>query len=586
MKRIERLTRFEPLFGQYQPWMDRPQSRIAASSVRICGEQGFAMMTPEETKDYIERRLRDLGWAARIDKTAYEKIYRFTDGTEAGANQICYKLLSLGSLQPHREVTDDLVSVALDDLARMDEIVKRSAKTAASADGEPDDVSIEQLAAQLAAKMSTGELPNEMWAPPRSESVSTATATAPRASADSKPGTTRSSPRRTPPPKTTTASAAAAAAPKPKPASERSPVVSSADRLAPQRTPGKPPFRASSSATPPRGSLMQRLYRFSSTATITFSATVLVVVALTMILFINRSTSNGRPAVVAAAAPQSLEAAPPVPPAEDTAPLESPDSKAPPSLSNGVPSERVAPAAPMKKDETAVAKEKESDRSAKLKPDTNGKSAVTEIPAGDDAKRLQPRTPVPDAPAPGVDRTRVLPPAPTDNKLSAPEAMASAAPPAPIPSVPPGNSNAAAEAPSSAAIERGVPAVRPRISKDELAALLRRFAFVYEAGDADQFVNLFSENARTNDKVTRQGIREDYEEFFGSTDVRHINLGQVNWEVEDNQAQGWGNFDVTVRRAGEQEVQAYSGSLSFYVEKVDGRLRIVRLYHGQRRAGL
>jgi hypothetical protein len=130
-----------------------------------------------------------------------------------------------------------------------------------------------------------------------------------------------------------------------------------------------------------------------------------------------------------------------------------------------------------------------------------------------------------------------------------------------------------------------VVAPRPKVTKEELASFLRRFAFVYEAGDIDQFVSLFAENARTNDRSTRQGIREDYEGLFKSTELRNINLGQVTWEVDGSQANGWGNFEVTVRRTGEPDAQIFTGSMTFYVEKVDGRLRIVRLYHGQRKAG-
>jgi hypothetical protein len=63
-------------------------------------------------------------------------------------------------------------------------------------------------------------------------------------------------------------------------------------------------------------------------------------------------------------------------------------------------------------------------------------------------------------------------------------------------------------------------------------------------------------------------------------------LGNVAWEVNDNSANGWGNFEVKVRNAGQETIKAFNGSLTFQVEKIDGRLQIKKLYHGQWRAGV
>jgi hypothetical protein len=124
-----------------------------------------------------------------------------------------------------------------------------------------------------------------------------------------------------------------------------------------------------------------------------------------------------------------------------------------------------------------------------------------------------------------------------------------------------------------------------RITQAELANLLRRFAFVYEAGDIDQFVELFDEDVRTNDRSNKAGLREDYEELFRNSINRQMLLGNVAWEISDKQANGWGNFEVRIKRAGDEEVKAFKGSLTFQVEKADNRLRIKRMYHGQYRAG-
>jgi hypothetical protein len=122
-----------------------------------------------------------------------------------------------------------------------------------------------------------------------------------------------------------------------------------------------------------------------------------------------------------------------------------------------------------------------------------------------------------------------------------------------------------------------------RISETELTTLLRKFAFTYEAGDIETFVTLFDEDVRTNDRASKAGLREDYESLFRNSINRQMLLGNVSWEISDKQANGWGNFEVRIKRAGDEEVKTYKGSLTFYVEKIDGRLRIKRMYHGQYR---
>jgi hypothetical protein len=124
-----------------------------------------------------------------------------------------------------------------------------------------------------------------------------------------------------------------------------------------------------------------------------------------------------------------------------------------------------------------------------------------------------------------------------------------------------------------------------RIAQAELTTLLRKFAFTYEAGDIEQFMGLFDDDVRTNDRASKAGLREDYEGLFQNSVNRQMLLGNVAWEISDRQANGWGNFEVRIKRAGDEEVKTYKGSLTFYVEKIDGRLRIKRMYHGQYRAG-
>lgn len=129
------------------------------------------------------------------------------------------------------------------------------------------------------------------------------------------------------------------------------------------------------------------------------------------------------------------------------------------------------------------------------------------------------------------------------------------------------------------------PAAPNQISRTELALLIKKFVFVYEAGDINQFLSIFDEDVRTNDRTSKAGLREDYEELFGTTNLRQMVLENVTWEFSDNQAYGWGNFQVKVRKTNEEQIKAFKGSLTFHVGKRDGQLFIKHLYHGQWKVG-
>jgi CheY-like chemotaxis protein len=123
-----------------------------------------------------------------------------------------------------------------------------------------------------------------------------------------------------------------------------------------------------------------------------------------------------------------------------------------------------------------------------------------------------------------------------------------------------------------------------KLTKAELASLIKRFVFVYQAGDLQQFLSLFDDNIRTNDRTTKAGLRQDYEDLFRNTSMRQMVLGDISWDIKDGEAEGAANFEVRVRRINEQEVRVYQGSLTFHVEKADGKIRINRMYHGQWKA--
>jgi len=113
----------------------------------------------------------------------------------------------------------------------------------------------------------------------------------------------------------------------------------------------------------------------------------------------------------------------------------------------------------------------------------------------------------------------------------------------------------------------------------ELTAILDKFVTTYAAGDLDQFMTLFAKEARTNERTSRDEIRQDYAALFRTTDKRRMTFQEVIWDLKNDKAQGRGNFEVKVQRKGESRFRTYTGSLAIQVERRGPEFRITRLYH-------
>src|SRR5436190_22019538 len=76
------------------------------------------VMTPEELKQYVEHRLSERGCSVHLGKSGFERMFRFTEGTEDGTLALCHKLASLGALQRDHKIDEDLLELAIADMAR------------------------------------------------------------------------------------------------------------------------------------------------------------------------------------------------------------------------------------------------------------------------------------------------------------------------------------------------------------------------------------------------------------------------------------------------------------------------------------
>jgi hypothetical protein len=119
------------------------------------------------------------------------------------------------------------------------------------------------------------------------------------------------------------------------------------------------------------------------------------------------------------------------------------------------------------------------------------------------------------------------------------------------------------------------------LNRQELDLLVDRFVSNYEAGNLGNFLSLFAEDARTNNRQSRDGIEEDYKNLFMSTESRLMTLDRVRWNIQDGNALGEGDFNLTIIKAGEARPRSYNGRLTFQVSREEESIMIKGLFHSQ-----
>lgn len=728
-------------------------------------------MNYNETRNYIERHLVKLGWQVRLDKAGYKKIYQYTAGQEDRLGQLYYKLVSVGSMQPKREITDATVKAAIDDLKRMDDIVDKAKVTGTTVPqtrSELDRFSIDQLAKTLetevaleekqarieeekfprveaikSAAPTTGSLPRilvvddsptiraavtkalsndfsfvqapdgeQAWkmlkddpsiqlvitdlmmpkldgyelikrirtdrasarisqipiivvttledtnaklralvagandfvtkstdaaelkmrvmarykvaqsakalehasqsASPSTAGRSSQGATASSAAESRSAAATHmsagaaatSAAKQQPAPAARSAQGAANSSARPAagPSGSARPAAAAASRsgaetVAPQARGGvasggqaqasqtmrlgiRNPINPASVITPTRSSLGQfsgiinRIREWYATVNpltaTTVGGTALVILAIVVIVLINRPSQT---VVQTAAIEPDAETV------ADSSVADSINSTATNSTRQSEPARGTASRSSRTADATKPASTGKIQERATVPATEKESTEVVETSTAYEPKKPETAAKAkPADPSPAVVAGRK---SDTTVQTDAPSAAQPASDGGKVAAVAQTASTAAVAAPAAAPAPSVVSNV---ISQPELTTLIKRFEFVYEAGDIEQFLRLFDEDVRTNERFSKAGLREDYEELFKTTEMRVMSLKNVTWELHGTKADGWGNFEVKVRRAGDPDVREYKGSLTFNVEKIDGRIRIKRLYHGQWRA--
>lgn len=117
----------------------------------------------------------------------------------------------------------------------------------------------------------------------------------------------------------------------------------------------------------------------------------------------------------------------------------------------------------------------------------------------------------------------------------------------------------------------------------ELDNLAVTFARAYETGNLELMLSLFAENARTNERTNKTGIRSDYEELFRVTDRREFVIDGLRWQQDrDGDLKGTGEFKVNVRFRDDQSLNTVTGNVVIRVEKRPQGIVITEFMHSYR----
>jgi len=95
-----------------RPELDQLRQRITASC-------HLGPLNAKETRDYIEHRLKFVGWKRDPDFTdaSFAEIFRHTGGIPRRINTLCSRLMLLGFLEEKHEISDTMVTQVAEELA-------------------------------------------------------------------------------------------------------------------------------------------------------------------------------------------------------------------------------------------------------------------------------------------------------------------------------------------------------------------------------------------------------------------------------------------------------------------------------------
>lgn len=114
---------------------------------------------------------------------------------------------------------------------------------------------------------------------------------------------------------------------------------------------------------------------------------------------------------------------------------------------------------------------------------------------------------------------------------------------------------------------------------EELRDVVTRFINAYESGNLVALDSLFAVNAKTNDNINLNEIKQDYMSLFATTSIRRMFIKDLSWSYHNNQAQGSGKLTVSTVRKGSTKIISEYGEIQIAAKKSANKVTITHLFH-------
>lgn len=128
-----------------------------------------------------------------------------------------------------------------------------------------------------------------------------------------------------------------------------------------------------------------------------------------------------------------------------------------------------------------------------------------------------------------------------------------------------------------------VPAVKNQLdtvlAQIELNALLDNFVASYEDGNIENFISLFDRFVRTEDSMSRNTLRSQYNDLFSKTSSRLFMMHGIEWSKSNAKATGHGEFQVRVKPGNRAYAKTVKGKFTMEVQRKDGAVLITKLIY-------
>jgi hypothetical protein len=117
------------------------------------------------------------------------------------------------------------------------------------------------------------------------------------------------------------------------------------------------------------------------------------------------------------------------------------------------------------------------------------------------------------------------------------------------------------------------------ISTDELDTVVTNFIMSYNQGDIESFVQLMDDNVKTDTFKGKDKLRETYSKIFKITQVRELEIVNMDWKRSGNVLTGSSSYIANVKMNSDADIKITNGMLKLEVSKINGQTRIIGFYY-------